>query len=76
MRSGMLNVMSRRTSIVVDDALLAEAQRVLGTTGLKDTVERSLHEVVRMDRRRRLLERIKDPDGFDDDALAEARRAW
>lgn len=72
----MLKAMSRRTSIVVDDALLTEAQRVLGTKGLRDTVERSLRETIRADRRRRLLERLCDPDGFDDGALAESRSVW
>ena len=38
--------MPRRTSIVVDDALLEEAQQALGTRGLKETVYAALHEAI------------------------------
>ena len=37
----------RRTSLEIDEERLARAQRVLGTTGIKDTVDRALEEVVR-----------------------------
>lgn len=72
----MLAAMPQRTSISLDDTLLEAARRVLGTTGLKDTVESSLRETIRADRRRRLRERLSDPEGFDDEALGEARRHW
>lgn len=57
--------MVRRTSIDVDDAKLERVQRVLGTTGLRDTVERAFDEVLRADRRRRLAERIMTGQGID-----------
>jgi Arc/MetJ family transcription regulator len=57
--------MVRRTSIDVDDAKLRRVQRVLGTHGLKDTVERAFDEVLRADLRRRLAERVRTGDGVD-----------
>lgn len=57
--------MVRRTSIDVDDAKLERVQRVLGTTGLRDTVERAFDEVLRADLRRRLAERIMTGQGID-----------
>jgi Arc/MetJ family transcription regulator len=70
------DVMVRRTSIIVDDALLEEAQQALGTRGLKETVYAALHEAIRSRRRKQLLARLRDPDGFDDDALRQARDEW
>jgi Arc/MetJ family transcription regulator len=57
--------MTRRTSIDVDDERLAQVQRVLGTTGLKDTVERAFDEVLRAELRRSLIERIRTGEGID-----------
>lgn len=57
--------MPRRTSIDVDDEKLARVQQVLGTTGLKDTVERAFDEVLRAHLRRRLAERIRTGEGVD-----------
>jgi len=68
--------MPRRTSIQVDDALLEEAQEALGTRGLKETVYAALHEVIRSRRRTQLLARLRDPGGFDDEALRQARDEW
>ena len=68
--------MPRRTSIIVDDALLEEAQQALGTRGLKETVYAALNEAIRSRRRRQLLERLRDPAGIDDDALRQARDEW
>jgi Arc/MetJ family transcription regulator len=69
-------VMARRTSIVVDDDLLEEAQQALGTRGLKETVYAALNEAIRARRRKQLLARLGDPSGFDDDALRQARDEW
>lgn len=67
----------RRTSLEIDEERLAEAQRVLGTKGVKDTIDRALDEVLRADLRRRLAERIRTGEGFDrgEDVL-EASRRW
>ena len=42
-----------RRTVVIDDKLLEEARRVLGTKGIRETVEAGLREAVR---RRRLEE--------------------
>jgi Arc/MetJ family transcription regulator len=72
----MLAAMARRTSIVVEDELLEEAQRALGTRGLKETVYAALHEAIRTRKRKQLLARLRDPGGFDDEALRQARDEW
>jgi Arc/MetJ family transcription regulator len=68
--------MTRRTSIDVDDEKLERVQRVLGTTGLRDTVERAFDEVIRADLRRQLAEQIRTGEGVDrsPEMLAKTRR--
>jgi len=39
--------MARRTTIEIDDTLLHAAQRALGTTGLKDTVDAAMRQAIR-----------------------------
>lgn len=39
-----------RRTVVIDDNLLEEARRVLGTKGVRDTVEAGLKEAVRRSR--------------------------
>jgi Arc/MetJ family transcription regulator len=70
-------VVRRRTTIEMDDALLAEARVVLGTHGLKETVDRALTEVVRAAKRRALAARLASGAGLDfDDQTARAARQW
>lgn len=45
-----------RTNIDIDDELLAEAQRIAGTSTKKDTVHYALRELVRRKDRRGVLE--------------------
>jgi Arc/MetJ family transcription regulator len=68
--------MVRRTSIDIDDEKLERAQRVLGTTGIRDTVERAFDEVIRADLRRQLAEQIRTGKGIDRGKamLAKTRR--
>ena len=67
--------MTRRTTLDVDDVLLARAQVALGTSGLKDTVDAALREVTRQALRRRLADRITSGAGIDrsEEALAQVR---
>ena len=66
----------RRTSLEINDGLLSRAQRVLGTSGVKDTIDRALQEVLQADLRRRLAERVRSGKGVDrgEDLLAASRR--
>ena len=57
--------MIRRTTVTVDEDLLKSAQAALGTSGVKDTIEEALAEVVRAHLRRRLADRIKHQRGID-----------
>lgn len=45
-----------RTNIDIDDVVLQEAQRLLGTRTKRDTVDAALREVVASDLRRGLLQ--------------------
>jgi len=66
----------RRTSIEIDERQLDRARSALGTTGIKDTIDRALDEVIRADLRRHLAERVKSGKGIDrgPDVLEESRR--
>ena len=67
--------MPRRTTIEVDDALLARAQEALGTRDLKETVDKAIREAVRRHLRERLAERIRTGAGIDrsPELLADTR---
>jgi Arc/MetJ family transcription regulator len=67
----------RRTSLEIDERQLERAQRVLGTKGVKDTIDRALDEVLRADLRRRLAERVRTGEGVDrGEEVLEASRRW
>ena len=71
------SALMRRTSIELDDARLQQVQQVLGTSGVKDTVERAFDEVLRADLRRRLAARILSGQGVDlGEAFLGASRRW
>jgi Arc/MetJ family transcription regulator len=60
----------------LDDDRLKQVQRVLKTSGVKDTIERAFDEVLRADLRRRLTDRIRSGQGIDrgQEVLATSRR--
>jgi len=65
-----------KTLVDLDDDLLAEASRTLGTATKKDTVSKALQEVVDLgrERRRRALQDLQQADregAFDWDLLPE-----
>lgn len=67
----------KRTSVEIDEERLARAQEVLGTRGIKDTIDRALEEVLRAALKRRLAERVRSGEGIDrSDELLEASRRW
>lgn len=69
--------MAKRTTIEIDEELLAKAQAALGTLGLKATVDRALAEAVRASLRRRLAERLATADGLDfSPEVQKAARSW
>ncbi|MGQ0778882.1 MAG: type II toxin-antitoxin system VapB family antitoxin [Pseudonocardiales bacterium] len=62
-----------RTNIDIDDALLAEAAEIAGTTTKKSTVEAALRELIRRHNVRRVLELRGNFDWEGD--LQEMRRS-
>ncbi len=48
-----------RRTVVIEDTLLEDAQRLLGTRGIRDTIEEALREVIRRNR----LENLRNPLG-------------
>lgn len=67
--------MTRRTTLDVDDVLLARAQSALGTTGLKDTVTAAFSEAIRRSLRDELADRVATGEGVDrsPDVLRDSR---
>jgi len=64
-----------RRTLVIDDALLEEAQAALGTATIRATVESSLREVVRQRRLRELAGALGTfPMGMTREQLLEQRK--
>jgi len=66
----------RKTTLVIDDALVERAGRALGTRGLKATIDRALAEVVAADARRRAIKQLHEMDGLDLDRPDVMIKAW
>lgn len=54
-----------RTTILLDPKKLAKVRRILGTTGIKDTVERAFDEILAMELRKRAVARLISQEGID-----------
>lgn len=61
----ILRIVTHRTTIELDEALLEETRQILGTSGIRETVEGAMREVTRAAKRIRLAERIRTGKGFD-----------
>jgi Arc/MetJ family transcription regulator len=59
--------------MVINRDKVAEARKILGTTTIADTVDAALDEVIRLQKRRRLMARIRR-DGGIGPSPAELRR--
>ena len=66
----------RKTTIEIDDTLVQQAGAVLGTRGLKATVQRALEEIVKRDLRLRHLERLREMRELDLDKPEVMEAAW
>lgn len=62
-----------KTSLVIDRVKVAEAREILGTKTLAETVDAALEEVLRLDKRRRVMDRIRVQGGLGPDP-AELRQ--
>lgn len=67
---------SRKTSIEIDQELLAEVREVLGTTTLRETVEQAFLEVLRERARRDEVQALSTMRGMDLDDPDVMARAW
>ena len=67
--------MTKRLVDIADDKL-AEARDILGEASIKGTVNTALDEVIALDRRRRLLERLAEQRGVDLGDEEIMRDAW
>ena len=65
-----------RTTLVFDERKLAKAQKLLGTKGIKDTIDRALDEVIAGDLRRKAFERLRTMDGLELDNPEVMAKAW
>ncbi len=61
---------------MLDDAKLRRARRILGTKGIRDTIDRALDEVLAVDARRRLVEKLRTMKGLDLDNAEIMAKAW
>ncbi len=68
--------MMRRTTLVIDEEQLAKAKKILGTTGIRDTVATAFAEIIAIDQRKKLAKRLSTTDGLDLDDPAVIARAW
>jgi Arc/MetJ family transcription regulator len=65
-----------RTTIVLDQKKLAKVRRILGTTGIKETVERAFDEILALEVRKRHVERLIKQEGIDLAKPVVMAKAW
>jgi Arc/MetJ family transcription regulator len=65
-----------RTTVVIDEKKLAKVQRLLGTKGIRDTVERALDEIIAADLRRQAFDRLRTMEGLELDNPDVMGKAW
>lgn len=58
-----MDISMKKTSLSIDRAKAGEAARILNTRTLTATVDAALREVIDLDRRRRLIERVRRSKG-------------
>jgi Arc/MetJ family transcription regulator len=64
----------RKTTLDLNVELLERAQEILGTHGIKDTIDRALEEVVAAEARRWNIEYLRNLDPIDPNELRQ--QAW
>jgi Arc/MetJ family transcription regulator len=64
----------RRTTLDIDEDMLAKAREILGTRGVKDTVDEALREVVRREAGKRLMAWYRGNEDLHNPEIME--RAW
>ncbi len=67
---------TRKTSVEIDDGLLAAAQRILATATLRETVEEAFRQVVRAEARREEARALAAMEGMELDNPEIMAGAW
>jgi hypothetical protein len=65
-----------KTTLVIDDAKLRRVRKLLGTKGIKDTIDRAFDEVLALEGRRRFADRLRGMTGLDLDDAEVMAGAW
>ena len=65
-----------KTTLKIDDAKVRRVRRLLGTKGIRDTIDRALDEVLALDARRRLAEKLRTMNSLDLDDPEVMAQAW
>jgi Arc/MetJ family transcription regulator len=68
---------SRKTSVEIDEQLLRRAREILGSTTVKETIDRAFREIVRQEARRQEAKALAAMDSIDladDQVMAGAWR--
>jgi Arc/MetJ family transcription regulator len=63
-----------RTTLDIDENMLAQAKEILGTRGIKDTVDEALREVVRQEAGGRIIRWLKENEDLHNPEVME--HAW
>lgn len=66
----------RKTSVEINEELLANVRRILATSTVKETVEEAFREVVRREARREEVESLREMRGMDLDDPDIMAGAW
>lgn len=66
----------RKTSVEINETLLAAVQKVLSTATIKDTIEEAFREVLRSEARREEVEALSTMRGMDLDDPEVMSGAW
>lgn len=65
-----------KTSLEFDEELFERARNLLGTHGLKATVQRAFEEVIALHARREVIRQLRAMDGLDLDRADVMAEAW
>lgn len=66
----------RKTTVHIDDELVARVRILLGTSSIKETIHQALLEVERSDARRQEIRALIEMDGIDLADKEVMARAW
>ncbi len=66
----------RKTSVEIDDDLVARVRIILGTKSIKETIDKALREVERREARRQEIRALIEMDGLDLRDPTVMSKAW